>query len=91
MIKLTLILKEDLWECSIPIDVPLHEDLNFHSIFVCPVSREISTPDNPPALLPCGHLVAQQTVTNLLATRNRFKCPTCPTDVSRDSIKNLII
>jgi hypothetical protein len=91
MIKLTLLLKEDLWACNVPIDIPLQESLNFHSIFVCPISKEVSDPENPPVLLKCGHLVSNRTAAQLLASRSRFKCPTCPVEVTADDIKPIII
>lgn len=31
----------------------------FHSIFICPVSKEPSNEENPPCLLKCGHVISK--------------------------------
>ena len=41
-----------------PLDIEIGKDFKFHSIFVCPISREISTPENYPMLLKCGHVIS---------------------------------
>jgi hypothetical protein len=55
-------------------------ELSFHSIFVCPVSREISTPENHAMLLPCGHILSASSFKRLVKSNQRgiVKCPTCP-------------
>ena len=35
------------------------QEFVFHSIFACPVSKDQSTDDNPPMLLPCGHVLCR--------------------------------
>ena len=35
------------------------QEFVFHSIFACPVSKDQSTRDNPPMLLPCGHVLCR--------------------------------
>lgn len=54
--------------------------LKFHSIFVCPVTHEISTPENPAMLLPCGHVISSSSLERLIksSVRSTVKCPTCP-------------
>lgn len=64
-------------ESELPVEVPLPPGYQFHSIFVCPVSKEQSTDGNPPMMLPCGHVVAQDSM-NQLSRGTRFKCPYCP-------------
>uniref|UniRef100_A0A7S1C6P1 RING-Gid-type domain-containing protein n=1 Tax=Bicosoecida sp. CB-2014 TaxID=1486930 RepID=A0A7S1C6P1_9STRA len=83
LLKLSSVLKmtggslESLTE--VPVEVPLPESLQFHSVFACPVSREQTQPDNPPMLLACGHVVGKDALERLSASRGgRFKCPTCP-------------
>ena len=44
---------------ELPYEINLPNQLKFHSLFVCPVTKEISTPENPPMLLNCGHAVSQ--------------------------------
>lgn len=39
---------------EVPIDLDLGSEFKFHSIFVCPVSKEIATNENPPMLLKCS-------------------------------------
>ena len=36
---------------ELPIEISLGSDYNFHSIFICPISKEIATKENPPMLL----------------------------------------
>jgi hypothetical protein len=56
----------------------LGKSFQFHSIFTCPVSREQSSADNPPMLLPCGHVLCQASIQKLPRVTSRFKCPYCP-------------
>lgn len=52
----------------------------FHSIFVCPVLRQQSTPTNPPMLMACGHVISKEALTKLGRghQHQRIKCPYCP-------------
>jgi hypothetical protein len=66
-------------EGQLPMEVPLGPEFVFHSIFACPVSREQSSPENPPMMLPCGHCICKQSVIRIAKSANRaFKCPYCP-------------
>ncbi|KCV68587.1 hypothetical protein H696_04879 [Fonticula alba] len=72
---------------EIPVPIPLEEGMDFHSVFICPVSKSRTSPFNWPMRLSCGHAVSETTLRNL-ATKNypaRFttttgslKCPYCP-------------
>lgn len=42
-----------------PIEIELGREHQYHSIFVCPISREIVHPNNPPIMLPCGHVISE--------------------------------
>lgn len=52
-----------VWKHQVEIPLPL--SYRFHSIFSCPVSKEQSTPQNPPMLLPCGHVIARESLVRL--------------------------
>ncbi|GAB0495342.1 hypothetical protein MMPV_006641 [Pyropia vietnamensis] len=54
----------------------------YHTVFSCPVSRAEATPDNPPKLLPCGHVLAKESVERIRRTHSHFKCPYCPRETS---------
>lgn len=72
----------------LPFEVELPHWLQHHSIFICPVSREETSLDDPPIYMPCGHMVSTDTMKRLSknCTRN-FKCPYCPqTMTSRQCI-----
>ncbi|KAI5302590.1 hypothetical protein KEM56_000542 [Ascosphaera pollenicola] len=71
-------------------DVPLPKSFRFHPVFVCPVMKGATTPQNPPALLPCGHVLSQQ-ATELLGRGGNFKCPYCPKECSPNLIRKIII
>lgn len=64
-------------ENELPVEIPLPPAYQFHSIFVCPVSKEQTTDRNPPMMMPCGHVVAQESLQRL-SKGTRFKCPYCP-------------
>lgn len=64
---------------ELPYETPLPQSMLFHSIFVCPVSKEQTTEENPPMVLPCGHMLARETLQKL-CKGNRFKCPYCPAE-----------
>ncbi|KAL8785015.1 MAG: hypothetical protein Q9213_003608 [Squamulea squamosa] len=89
--KLQVIMKDKRTEWTteheIPVEVPLPLSYRFHSIFVCPVSKEQTTDQNPPMMMPCGHVVAKETLEKL-SKHSRFKCPYCPSEShERDSMK----
>ncbi|CAM0140916.1 hypothetical protein VKS41_003592 [Umbelopsis sp. WA50703] len=70
---------------ELPVEIPLPDDLRFHSVFACPVSKEQATAQNPPMMMPCGHVICKESLTRLSkSSRNstRFKCPYCPSESS---------
>ncbi|KVE14714.1 Zinc finger, RING/FYVE/PHD-type [Cynara cardunculus var. scolymus] len=73
--------KKQEWAATkqLPVAVELGSEFQFHSVFVCPVSRDQSSEDNPPMLLPCGHVLCNQSISKLSKNNTRmFKCPYCP-------------
>jgi len=62
---------------ELPVEVPLPPSYQFHSVFVCPVSKEQSTDANPPVVMPCGHVIARESCERI-SKGGRFKCPYCP-------------
>ncbi|KAJ2392841.1 hypothetical protein GGI23_005137, partial [Coemansia sp. RSA 2559] len=70
---------------ELPVEVPLPDEMRFHSVFACPVSKEQATGDNPPMMMPCGHVVCKASLDKLARgvrpgsiASGRFKCPYCP-------------
>ena len=47
-------------------EIPLPSDRRFHSVFVCPVSKEQATDSNPPLMLSCGHVIATESFQRLV-------------------------
>lgn len=65
---------------QLPVELELGREYYFHSIFSCPVSKDQSTRDNPPMMLPCGHVLNRESIESICkkdAVR-LFKCPYCP-------------
>lgn len=65
---------------ELPVEVSLAPEQRFHSVFVCPVSREQGREDNPPMIMPCGHVVCRESLMRLSKNGGKFKCPYCPSE-----------
>jgi hypothetical protein len=64
---------------ELPVEIPLPKSMNYHAIFVCPVSKEQCTEKNPPMMMPCGHVLARESLEKV-SKGQRFKCPYCPNE-----------
>uniref|UniRef100_A0A5B6YNN9 RING-type E3 ubiquitin transferase n=1 Tax=Davidia involucrata TaxID=16924 RepID=A0A5B6YNN9_DAVIN len=77
--------KKQEWQSmkQLPVPLDLDREFQFHSIFVCPVSRDQASEENPPMLLSCGHVLCKQSITKLSKNNSTrpFKCPYCPSEV----------
>lgn len=77
--------KKQEWQSmkQLPVPVDLGREFQFHSIFVCPVLREQGSEENPPMLMPCGHVISKQSIVKLSKSSSRpFKCPYCPLEAN---------
>lgn len=77
--------KKQEWQAmkQLPVPVDLGREFQFHSIFVCPVLREQGSEENPPMLMPCGHVLSKQSIVKLSKSSSRpFKCPYCPLEAN---------
>eukprot|EP00882_Tetradesmus_deserticola_P013141 GHRQ01013934.1.p1 GENE.GHRQ01013934.1~~GHRQ01013934.1.p1 ORF type:complete len:322 (+),score=158.98 GHRQ01013934.1:2-967(+) len=83
---------QDLAACTqLPIEIEVGQEFVYRSIFACPVSRDQSTADNPPKLLPCNHVLCEQSILKIARSRSRvFKCPYCPMEARPDNLRLLI-
>jgi E3 ubiquitin-protein transferase RMND5 len=52
-------LKDWTKEDEIPIAFDYSKENQYHSIFICPVTKEIITEDNPAMMLKCGHVISE--------------------------------
>jgi len=66
---------------QLPVEIDLGHEFTFYSIFACPISRDQASPDDPPMMLRCGHVLSKQSVTKLNKSNSKpFKCPYCPSE-----------
>ncbi|XP_022762854.1 protein RMD5 homolog A-like [Durio zibethinus] len=84
--------KRQEWQAmkQLPVPVELGKEFQFHSVFVCPVSRDQGSEENPPMLMPCLHVLCKQSIMKLSKSSSRtFKCPYCPTEASAAQCRQL--
>uniref|UniRef100_A0A6T8PEU0 RING-Gid-type domain-containing protein n=1 Tax=Hemiselmis andersenii TaxID=464988 RepID=A0A6T8PEU0_HEMAN len=67
---------------ALPVEIDLGPERKYHSVFVCPVSREQASADNPPMMMQCGHVLCEHSLKKVSRGAARFKCPYCPVEVS---------
>nr|CAD1841698.1 unnamed protein product [Ananas comosus var. bracteatus] len=87
LLKMAMVMasKKHEWDNlkQLPVPVELHREFQFHSVFVCPVLREQGSDENPPMLIPCGHVLSKQSIVKLSKSGTRmFKCPYCPAEAA---------
>lgn len=71
----------------LPVDIPLEDDERFHSVFACPVTKEVC--NRSPVLLPCGHVLGRASMAKLGCGKTTFKCPYCPREVAAGNCLDL--
>nr|CAD1828046.1 unnamed protein product [Ananas comosus var. bracteatus] len=94
LLKLSTVMagKKEEWQNmkQLPVALDLGREFQFHSVFVCPVLREPASEENPPMLLPCGHVLSKQSIVKLSKSSTRpFKCPYCPSEATISQCRQL--
>ena len=67
---------------ELPVTIPILDSQRYHSVFVCPITKEQGTELNPPMMMWCGHVISKESLNRLSkgSMNARFKCPYCPAD-----------
>ena len=71
----------------LPIEVDLDKRFRFHSVFACPVTRELATKSNAPKMLPCGHVFSNDSIAGLARPAHRSNCPFCPSHQTTHQVR----
>jgi len=72
------------------LSIDFSKDTQYHSIFVCPVTRDLVTGRNPAIMLKCGHILSENAVMRLAHNNQRkVKCPYCPLEQTISEIKTV--
>lgn len=74
-----------------PAPVPADGSAVFHSVAICPVTREQMTQSNYPMLLKCGHIISKESMQRIARSNHRLRCPTCQTDQITDAAFRIYI
>ena len=53
-------------------EIELDDDMYYHSVFACPVTREQARDGNPAMLLKCGHVICKESLEQLASGRSRY-------------------
>jgi hypothetical protein len=86
IMKMSMLMKDKAVEWSqageLPVTIPLLDSQRYHSVFICPVTKEQGTEQNPPMMMVCGHVISKESLSRLSkgSLNARFKCPYCPVD-----------
>ncbi|EKX73920.1 conserved hypothetical protein [Theileria equi strain WA] len=73
---------------QLPVESDLGPAFYFHSFLTCAVSKDQTSSENPPIMLPCGHVICKVCFDRLSGKRRKkhFKCPMCPTMVEPNQV-----
>ncbi|RPA80659.1 putative regulator of gluconeogenesis Rmd5 [Ascobolus immersus RN42] len=100
LVKVSSIMKDKktAWTShnELPVEIPLPPSFTFHSIVVCPVSKEQTTEQNPPMMLPCGHVIAKESLERLTnrgvnGSTVTMKCPYCPKECKKSDAERIYL
>ncbi len=74
----------------LPFEIPVDKQHMYHSIFVCPVTKEVLSSSDSVEFLSCGHLVSESAKKNMAEVRrsnHKQKCPVCQKDRTSEVVK----
>lgn len=73
-------------DAPLPIDFSTTEQKPYHTVFVCPVTKEEASPETGIFLLPCKHLISAAAIKMMRGSSSGLVCPYCKLHYSENNI-----
>lgn len=65
----------------------MDREYQYHSLFYCPVTKEVHSSSEASKLLACGHLISDSAHNRIVQenrNRRKIKCPICQKEIKPD-------
>lgn len=75
----------------LPFSVKLEKEYQYHSVFLCPVTKEVHSNFDSAMLLACGHVISKNAHVRIIQenrNKRKIKCPICQKEIKVDDCIN---